>query len=106
MFVNLISNAVDAMAQTAEKRIDINIQDSGALLVNVRDTGPGIDMPDKVFDPFYTTKEVGASEGMGLGLSISYGIVQSFGGEIRGANANTGAVFTVQLERWDKGETS
>lgn len=75
-------------------------------MVSLRDTGPGIDMPDKVFDPFYTTKEVGASEGMGLGLSISYGIVQSFGGEIRGANtgdtAGGGAVFTVQLERWNE----
>ncbi|MCI5087157.1 MAG: sensor histidine kinase, partial [Rhodovulum sp.] len=52
----------------------------------------------KIFDPFYTTKEVGLSEGMGLGLSISYGLVQSFGGAIRGRNRDTGgAEFAVEL---------
>ena len=47
-----------------------------------------------------TTKKIGAAEGMGLGLSISYGIVQSFGGDIRGQNSPEGAVFSVRLERW------
>lgn len=103
VFINLISNAVDAMDQSVEKSIEISIKEGELLVVSICDTGPGIDMPDKVFDPFYTTKEVGASEGMGLGLSISYGIVQSFGGEIRGANTPSGAMFTVQLERWDEG---
>jgi two-component system C4-dicarboxylate transport sensor histidine kinase DctB len=71
------------------------------LAVHVCDSGPGIDAPDKIFDPFYTTKEVGSSEGMGLGLSISYGLVQSFGGNIRGANRpEGGAVFTVELDPW------
>ena len=51
-----------------------------------------------MFDPFYTTKEVGASEGMGLGLSISYGLIQSFGGTIQGTNhPGGGALFTVEL---------
>ena len=46
--------------------------------------------------PFHTTKPVG--QGLGLGLSISYGIVQSFGGQITGANAKEGgAIFTVRL---------
>ena len=103
VFINLISNAVDAMDQSVKKSIEISIKEGDLLVVSICDTGPGIDMPDKVFDPFYTTKEVGASEGMGLGLSISYGIVQSFGGEIRGANTPSGAMFTVQLERWDEG---
>jgi two-component system C4-dicarboxylate transport sensor histidine kinase DctB len=103
VFINLISNAVDAMDQIVKKSIEISIKEGDLLVVSICDTGPGIDMPDKVFDPFYTTKEVGASEGMGLGLSISYGIVQSFGGEIRGANTPSGAMFTVQLERWDGG---
>ena len=101
VFVNLITNAVDAMAGSAEKTLMLDISEGQALTVTVHDTGPGIDMPDKVFEPFYSTKEVGASEGLGLGLSISYGIVQSFGGDIRGGNAPAGgAVFTVQLERW------
>ncbi|MGR3580056.1 MAG: ATP-binding protein, partial [Sagittula sp.] len=50
-------------------------------------------------EPFYSTKEVGG--GMGLGLSISYGLVQSFGGNIRGRNiAGGGAEFEVELDRW------
>ncbi|WP_299298353.1 ATP-binding protein [uncultured Tateyamaria sp.] len=97
VFVNLISNAVDAMAGTETRRLTLSI--AGAS-VTIRDTGPGIAVPDRVFDPFYSTKEVGASEGMGLGLSISYGIVQSFGGEIRGGNSDQGAEFTVELLPW------
>jgi two-component system C4-dicarboxylate transport sensor histidine kinase DctB len=101
VFVNLVTNAVDAMAGSKEKVLTLEISEMLTLMVTVRDTGPGIDMPDKVFEPFYTTKEVGASEGLGLGLSISYGIVQSFGGDIRGGDApGGGALFTVQLERW------
>ena len=101
VFVNLVTNAVDAMTDSGAKVLTLAIDDAQELRVTVRDTGPGIDMPDKVFEPFYSTKEVGASEGMGLGLSISYGIVQSFGGDIRGGNApGGGALFTVSLERW------
>ncbi len=55
-----------------------------------------------MFEPFYTTKEVGASEGMGLGLSISYGIIQGFGGEIRVRNTDAGACFTVELRPWQQ----
>ncbi|MBT2130741.1 sensor histidine kinase [Aliiroseovarius lamellibrachiae] len=111
VFVNLINNAADAMAGQDKKRIDINLIQAEKLTVTVRDTGPGITNTDKIFDPFYTTKQVG-EEGMGLGLSISYGLVQSFGGNIRGTNAPTdaptdgpteapsGAMFTVELEYW------
>ncbi|GGX47204.1 two-component sensor histidine kinase [Tateyamaria omphalii] len=97
VFVNLISNAVDAMAGRDTRALTIDIQNTSVI---ISDTGPGIETPDRVFDPFYSTKEVGASEGMGLGLSISYGIVQSFGGEIHGANGPDGAVFTVDLQPW------
>jgi len=101
VFVNLINNAADAMAESRQRRIVIDLATHGPrLAVSVRDTGPGIDEPDRIFDPFYSTKAVGSSEGMGLGLSISYGLVQSFGGHIRGANANPGAVFTVELAPW------
>jgi two-component system C4-dicarboxylate transport sensor histidine kinase DctB len=101
VFVNLINNAADAMADATEKRIEIVLDRGPRLSVSVRDTGPGIAEPDRIFDPFYSTKAVGSSEGMGLGLSISYGLVQSFGGNIRGANApGGGAMFTVELEYW------
>ena len=99
VFVNLINNAADAMAQSLHRKITIRLEEGPLLIVTVRDTGPGIADPEKLFEPFYSTKEVGA--GMGLGLSISYGLVQSFGGRIRGANTDGGAVFTVELERWE-----
>ena len=99
VFVNLITNAVDAMETSAERVLRVDVVASDPVRVEFRDTGPGIEMPDKVFDPFYTTKQVGETGGMGLGLSISYGIVQSFGGQIKGSNrAEGGAMFTVTLE--------
>ena len=101
VFVNLITNAVDAMSACDTRRLEIAVTEGQHVTVAVRDTGPGIEMPDKVFDPFYTTKSTGGETGgMGLGLSISYGIVQSFGGRIRGRNREGGgAEFTVTLER-------
>ena len=109
VMVNLISNAADAMAGQ-EKRvlsIGISVKAGARVTVEVSDTGPGISAPEKIFDPFYSTKEVGAAEGMGLGLSISYGLVQSFGGNIRGVNAPTGgAVFSVELDPWQDKEAA
>jgi two-component system C4-dicarboxylate transport sensor histidine kinase DctB len=101
VFVNLINNAVDAMLDQSERVIHLEVEQGAArLVVLVRDIGPGLKEPEKVFDPFYSTKAVGSSEGMGLGLSISYGLVQSFGGNIRGSNAAEGALFTVELDYW------
>jgi len=99
--VNLITNAVDAMADSPEKRIHVTVTDDPEPLIRVRDTGPGIADPGKIFEPFYTTKSVGEGEGTGLGLSISYGLVQSFGGNISGENGpEGGAIFTVRLKPW------
>jgi len=99
VLMNLVSNAADAMADSDPKRLEISIEaGAGSVRLRVADTGPGIDDPGKLFDPFYTTKAVGDREGLGLGLSISYGLVQSFGGAIRGRNrARGGAEFTVEL---------
>lgn len=98
--LNLVSNAIDAMEGAARREVSLAIAQTGPRVeLSVRDTGPGITEPEKIFDPFYTTKEVGAAESMGLGLSISYGLVQSFGGAIRGRNApGGGAIFTVELD--------
>ncbi|MDA7966774.1 ATP-binding protein [Ruegeria sp.] len=106
VFVNLINNAADAMAGQVGKRIVISLKPGPRPSVSVRDTGPGIADPDRVFEPFYSTKTVGTSEGMGLGLSISYGLVQSFGGDIRGANTPDGAEFTVELDPCAKDEAA
>lgn len=100
VFVNLINNAADAMSDQEKRLISLAIETGEKPTVTVRDIGPGIKDSEKIFEPFYSTKTIGSSEGMGLGLSISYGLVQSFGGNIRGTNAPTGAVFTVELEYW------
>ncbi len=102
VFVNLINNAADAMMDQPQRAIAIDIDQTVPLRVTVRDVGPSIEEPEKMFDPFYSTKTVGSSEGMGLGLSISYGLVQSFGGNIRGQNTDDGAIFTVELEPFAK----
>src|SRR5262249_59570469 len=67
----------------------------------VADNGPGISAQEigRIFDPFFTTKPLG--KGLGLGLSISYGIVQDFGGQIHANNrADGGAELTVELPRY------
>ena len=103
VLLNLISNALDAMAGTESRRLTISVSEGDAVRLEVRDSGPGINDPDKIFEPFYSTKSIGEAEGVGLGLSISYGLVQSFGGNIRGANApDGGAIFTVELKRWQE----
>jgi two-component system C4-dicarboxylate transport sensor histidine kinase DctB len=103
--MNLLSNAADAMAECPERRLTIRlVRAEGRVRLTVADTGPGIAEPERLFDPFYSTKAVGSAEGMGLGLSISYGMVQSFGGAISGANRpEGGAVFTVELDAAGKG---
>ena len=101
VMVNLISNAIEAMSDSQIKQLEIDVVQDKRTTVHVRDSGSGIQQPEKIFDPFYSTKAVGGSEGMGLGLSISYGLVQSFGGAIKGQNAEGGgAVFAVELEQW------
>lgn len=105
VMLNLIGNAVDAMIEAGSdpREVTITLEHGKVVRLSVRDTGPGIDEPEKIFDPFYTTKAVGASEGMGLGLSISYGMVQSFGGAISGQNApDGGAIFTIELQPWSE----
>ncbi|MGH1578664.1 sensor histidine kinase [Planktotalea sp.] len=103
VFLNLITNACDAMTDLECRCLTISVrEDVKRVQVLIADTGPGIIAPDRIFDPFYTTKAVGRAEGMGLGLSISYGLVQSFGGDIKGENrAEGGALFTIELDRAD-----
>ena len=96
--VNLISNAIDAMSESQDRELTVEVRPGTPTQLIVRDTGPGLDEPDKVFEPFYSTKSIGEAEGMGLGLSISYGLVQSFGGNIKGYNRpEGGAEFCVEL---------
>src|SRR3954465_1986529 len=81
VFINLLTNARDALADSARKRIRIS-GSVGPRTVEIRfaDTGHGIPpgRERRIFDPFFTTKEVG--KGTGLGLSITYGIIKEHGG--------------------------
>lgn len=97
--LNLIANALDAMAGQEGGRLRLQIsQAEGRVRLTLSDTGPGIAEPERMFDPFYSTKAIGQAEGMGLGLSISYGIIESFGGSITGRNPPAGgAEFCVEL---------
>jgi len=101
VFMNLIGNAIDAVAGRPDAVLSITVTASGATVtVMVEDNGPGIAEADlaKIFDPFFTTKEVG--KGLGLGLSISYNIIHDFGGSIQAENRSEGgARFAVTLLR-------
>jgi two-component system C4-dicarboxylate transport sensor histidine kinase DctB len=100
VFVNLLSNAVDAMADQSDPVVDLLLETDGPRVhVRVQDSGTGMTDAEiaQLFDPFFTTKEPG--KGMGLGLSISYNIVRDFGGTLEGRNLpEGGAVFSVTLK--------
>jgi len=92
VFINLVTNAMDAMDEKAgrpgeegcPKKLTItSAMDNGVVVVKVSDTGTGMapEVIDKIFEPFFTTKQVG--KGTGLGVSISYGIIKDYGGTIR-----------------------
>ena len=90
VFLNIINNAVDAILESGrggELRVKIFPVD-GHVHVRFEDSGPGIQEPSRIFDPFYTTKTVG--KGTGLGLSICYGIVKEHGGDISASNLPSG----------------
>jgi len=99
VFMNLLLNACHAIKDGG--LVEISTTHSAkdrAIYVQVRDTGYGIspDVIDRIWDPFFTTKEVG--DGVGLGLALSYNIVKRHGGEIRvESRVGKGAKFTVML---------
>ncbi|KWC57327.1 sensor histidine kinase [Burkholderia ubonensis] len=101
VLINLLGNALDAVAAGAAPRIDVTIEASAATLaIQVRDNGPGIapDLLPRLFEPFFTTKEMG--RGLGLGLAISSSIASDAGGSLTARNApGGGALFVLTLRR-------
>jgi len=99
VFLNLILNAVEAMADGGTLTLTSDVsEDTGFLAIHVADTGPGMSprVQKAVFDPFFTTKATGS--GTGLGLSVSLGIVHKHGGEIKlRSKPGEGSTFTVIL---------
>ncbi len=99
VFLNILNNAYDAVQEAGQRgcikihtrrRIDM-------IEVAISDNGTGIADPQRIFDPFYTTKQVG--KGTGLGLSICYGIVRAHGGEIQcwSNEEEAGSTFVVRI---------
>jgi signal transduction histidine kinase len=99
VFLNLLNNAYDA-TEDAGRRGKIQLKTFHTddwVEVTIRDNGTGITDVERIFDPFYTTKQTG--KGTGLGLSICYGIVRAHGGEIQCWN-NTdgeGSTFSIRV---------
>ena len=97
VFVNLILNAIAAMPEGGDLWIKTG-QENGRVRVAIRDNGCGIpgENLDRIFDPFFSTKEPG--QGTGLGLSVSYGIIHDHGGKIEvESEKGMGSEFTILL---------
>jgi hypothetical protein len=101
---NLVDNAIDALLQVAPERRRLSIRtrreardaqnDGDHLLIEVRDHGPGLHDADRMFQPFFTTKQ----DGMGMGLAICQSIVDAHGGRLWASNhAGTGATLHIRL---------
>src|SRR6266849_5594884 len=97
VFFNIINNAIDALESNNGGVLTIKtIRERASVVILFTDTGPGIKDPQRVFDPFYTTKPIG--KGTRSGLSICFGIVQEHSGKILCYNSQQGgAVFRVEL---------
>jgi signal transduction histidine kinase len=97
VFLHVIANATDAIEEKGSGNLLITIQQGPEhARILFADNGRGVERPDQVFEPFYTTKPVG--KGTGLGLSASHGIVRRHAGEITCQNRiEGGAIFTVTL---------
>jgi two-component system C4-dicarboxylate transport sensor histidine kinase DctB len=102
VLVNLVGNALQAVEQSADPRIEItarSLDDGRKVAVEIRDNGEGVPehLLERIFDPFFTTKREG--QGLGLGLSISLRIIEAMGGQLSADNhPDGGAVFSIVLE--------
>ncbi len=98
IIVNLLRNALDAVKGREDRQIKIFLVEGESILLSIEDNGVGLKDPEKLFEPFYTTKKAG--EGLGLGLAISAGFAAELGGRLLARNApDGGAVFELLLPR-------
>jgi len=98
VIMNTLLNSMDSISKEGEIKIETGMQSQGQIYISITDTGSGIKDKDfeKIFDPFYTTKEIG--EGTGLGLSVSLGIVETHGGSIQvKSKVGEGTTFKIIL---------
>jgi signal transduction histidine kinase len=98
VFLNILINAVDASEGVGEEISVSSHSENGNIVIVFKDEGCGIPQEslNRIFEPFYTTKDVG--KGTGLGLTVSYGLVKKLHGEIKvSSSLNKGSVFTIML---------
>ncbi|MDY6934415.1 MAG: PAS domain S-box protein [Spirochaetota bacterium] len=97
VILNIITNAKDAMPNGGELSLE-TLADKNLVIINIQDTGVGIPLAirDKIFDAFFTTKQ--EVKGVGLGLSVCYGIIKDHGGDINvKSEVGNGSTFSVVL---------
>ena len=94
---HIVGNALDALQEAGGGALVVRTRCEGPnIVLEFADTGPGLAEPNRIFDPFYSTKPLG--KGTGLGLSACYGIVQEHGGQISAWNRpEGGATFRIEL---------
>lgn len=102
VWLNLIDNAIDAASRSGQVTVTAGA-DRGRVVIKVVDDGPGIDEKDlgRVFDPFYTTKDVG--QGAGLGLDVVQAVIRNHRGSVDVISQPGRTEFRVVLPVWDKG---
>ncbi len=103
VFMNLLSNAADAISGNGEIVIETGLKDSSTIRIRISDSGSGIIQSnlDKVFEPFFTTK---TNHGMGLGLSISKRVIEEHNGKISVESIeNQGTTFIIELPTMQEG---
>lgn len=95
-FLNLFLNGLQAMESGGELFVSSSTSESGKVIIDIRDSGPGISAEDqnKIFDPYFTTKP----KGTGLGLAIVHKIIEAHEGQIKvRSTIGTGTVFSIVL---------
>ena len=98
VIVNIIQNAIDAMATSENPSISVAMEtNNDQAIISIEDQGGGINsrVMGQLFDPYFTTKEIG--KGLGLGLSICHEIIREYKGQIVAQNTQQGARFIISL---------
>lgn len=100
VLLNVLNNAFDAIQNQSEKWVRISVEDLGSSFVfKITDSGPGIpkELRNKIFQPFFTTKQIG--QGTGMGLSISVGIIRNHSGEFILDSQSKNTCFIIKLPK-------
>jgi len=98
VFLNIFDNAIKALAKVDDKKIKVaTYKNNHTYSISIQNNGPQIAKKhlDKLFDPFFTTRETG--KGVGMGLTISYNLIKEHNGEIKVRNLKEGVEFIIEL---------